>query len=179
MKKTAPKPKESLALLRFEVIRTIQNDFELTLRLDGGPVHSGTELNAAFSRWIAATCHLRVHSSTGQTPHERFSRAGHPIRPIEEPDKIDPVTLVLVLDDAQNFPGPALEELRLLLGLGGRQRSTFALVLLGDDYLTKLAQELREIGPACCWNALCRILVAPCSEGTMRHRAEERRRPPG
>lgn len=48
---------------------------------------------------------------------------------------LDPVTLVLVLDDAQNFPGPALEELRLLLGLGGRQRSAFALVLLGDDYL--------------------------------------------
>lgn len=48
---------------------------------------------------------------------------------------LEPVTLVLVLDDAQNFPGPALEELRLLLGLGGRQRSAFALVLLGDDYL--------------------------------------------
>jgi general secretion pathway protein A len=48
---------------------------------------------------------------------------------------IDPVTLVLVLDDAQNYPAPALEELRLLLGLGGRQRSAFALVLLGDEYL--------------------------------------------
>lgn len=48
---------------------------------------------------------------------------------------LEPVTLVLVLDDAQNYPGPALEELRLLLGLGGRQRSAFALVLLGDDYL--------------------------------------------
>jgi len=48
---------------------------------------------------------------------------------------LEPITLVLVLDDAQNFPGPALEELRLLLGLGGRHRSAFALVLLGDDYL--------------------------------------------
>ncbi len=73
------------------LIRTIQNDFELILRLDGGPVQSVTELNTAFSRWIAATYHLRVHGSTGQTPHERFSRAGHPIRPIEEPDKIDPL----------------------------------------------------------------------------------------
>ena len=73
------------------LIRTIQNDFELTLRLDGGAVHSVTELNTAFSRWIAATYHLRVHGSTGQTPHERFTRAGHPIRPIEEPDKIDPL----------------------------------------------------------------------------------------
>lgn len=48
---------------------------------------------------------------------------------------LDPLTLVLVLDDAQNYPGPALEELRLLLGLGGRTRSAFALILLGDQYL--------------------------------------------
>lgn len=48
---------------------------------------------------------------------------------------IDPLTLVLVLDDAQNCPGPVLEEIRMLLGLGGRQRSAFALVLLGDEYL--------------------------------------------
>lgn len=48
---------------------------------------------------------------------------------------LEPVTLVLVLDDAQNYPGPAIEELRLLLGLGGRHRSAFALIMLGDDYL--------------------------------------------
>lgn len=48
---------------------------------------------------------------------------------------MEPVSLVLVLDDAQNYPAPALEEIRLLLGLGGRARSAFALVLLGDEYL--------------------------------------------
>ena len=48
---------------------------------------------------------------------------------------IDPLTLVLVLDDAQNYPAPALEEIRMLLGLGGRQRHAFALILLGDEYL--------------------------------------------
>ncbi len=48
---------------------------------------------------------------------------------------IDPLTLTLILDDAQNYPAPALEELRLLLGLRGRARSAFALVLLGDEYL--------------------------------------------
>lgn len=48
---------------------------------------------------------------------------------------IDPITLVLVLDDAQNYPAPALEEIRMLLGLGGRARSAFALILLGDEYL--------------------------------------------
>lgn len=71
------------------LIGTIQRDFELTLRLDGGPVHSLPELNAAFSRWIAGTYHLRIHSSTGQTPHERFTGGVHPVRPVEEPDKID------------------------------------------------------------------------------------------
>jgi general secretion pathway protein A len=48
---------------------------------------------------------------------------------------MDPVTFVLVLDDAQNYPAPALEEIRMLLGLGGRNRSAFSLVLLGDEYL--------------------------------------------
>jgi general secretion pathway protein A len=49
--------------------------------------------------------------------------------------KLPPVTLVLVLDDAQNYPASALEEVRLLLGLGGGLRAAFALVLLGDEYL--------------------------------------------
>jgi type II secretory pathway predicted ATPase ExeA len=48
---------------------------------------------------------------------------------------IAPLTLVLVLDDAQNYPAPALEEIRMLLGLGGGWRSAFALVLSGDEYL--------------------------------------------
>jgi type II secretory pathway predicted ATPase ExeA len=51
--------------------------------------------------------------------------------------ELEPVTLVLILDDAQNYPAPALalEELRLLLGTGGRRRSAMAMTLLGDDYL--------------------------------------------
>ena len=71
------------------LIRTIQGDFEATLRLEGGHVHSLSELNASFSRWLAGTYHLRVHGSTNMSPHERFTRAGHPLRPIEEPEKID------------------------------------------------------------------------------------------
>ena len=73
------------------LIKTIQGDFELTLRLEGGHVHSLAELNAAFSRWIATTYHLRVHSSTGMSPHDRFNRGAHPLRTVEEPDKIDPL----------------------------------------------------------------------------------------
>ena len=42
---------------------------------------------------------------------------------------------MLILDDAQNYPAPALEEIRLFLGTGGRRRSAMAMILLGDDYL--------------------------------------------
>ena len=44
-------------------------------------------------------------------------------------------TLVVVLDEAQNYSHGALEEIRLLLGLNLPQRPAFALVLVGDDYL--------------------------------------------
>lgn len=73
------------------LIKTIQRDFEMTLRLEDGHVHSLAELNTAFSRWIAAAYHLRVHSSTNMTPHERFTRHAHTLRTVEQPDKIDPL----------------------------------------------------------------------------------------
>jgi len=73
------------------LIRTIQSDFEATLRLETNQVHSLAELNTALSRWIAATYHLRAHGSTGMSPHERFTRAGHPLRTVEQPEKIDPL----------------------------------------------------------------------------------------
>lgn len=69
----------------------------------------------------------------GERP--RFKRSANLMVLEKHLADIDPLTLTLILDDAQNYPGPALEELRLLLGLGGRARSAFALVLLGDEYL--------------------------------------------
>jgi type II secretory pathway predicted ATPase ExeA len=44
-------------------------------------------------------------------------------------------TLVIVLDEAQNSTHGTLEELRLLLGLNLPTQPTFALVLIGDEYL--------------------------------------------
>ena len=44
-------------------------------------------------------------------------------------------TLVIVLDDAQNSTHSTREELRLLLGLNLPSQPTFALVLIGDEYL--------------------------------------------
>jgi type II secretory pathway predicted ATPase ExeA len=69
----------------------------------------------------------------GERP--RFKRSTNLLTLEKHLADIEPMTLVLVLDDAQNYPSSALEELRMLLGLGGRQRSAFALILLGDDYL--------------------------------------------
>jgi len=69
----------------------------------------------------------------GERP--RFKRSTNLLALEKHLSDIEPLTLVLVLDDAQNYPSTALEELRMLLGLGGRQRSAFALILLGDDYL--------------------------------------------
>ena len=73
------------------LIRTIQGDFEATLRLEDSPPRSLAELNTSLSRWIAGAYHLRVHSSTGMSPHERFTRSAHPLRTVEQPDKIDPL----------------------------------------------------------------------------------------
>lgn len=69
----------------------------------------------------------------GERP--RFKRSTNLLVLEKHLAELGPVTLVLILDDAQNYPGPALEELRLLLGLGGGARSAFAMLLLGDEYL--------------------------------------------
>ncbi|MFA7335031.1 MAG: AAA family ATPase [Kiritimatiellia bacterium] len=69
----------------------------------------------------------------GERP--RFKRSTNLLTLEKHLGEIEPMTVVLVLDDAQNYPSTALEELRMLLGLGGRTRSAFALILLGDDYL--------------------------------------------
>ena len=45
------------------------------------------------------------------------------------------LSLVIVMDDAQNATHGTLEELRLLLGLNLPHQPTFALILIGDEYL--------------------------------------------
>jgi len=72
------------------LIRTIQQDFEATLRLEGQQIQSLFELNSSFSRWIETIYHLRTHGSTGMSPHQRFTGGARPLRHVEDPDKIDP-----------------------------------------------------------------------------------------
>jgi transposase InsO family protein len=73
------------------LIRTIQQDFEATLRLENQQVHTLFELNNDLSRWIETHYHLRIHGSTGMTPHQRFTAGILAVRYLEEPDKTDPL----------------------------------------------------------------------------------------
>jgi type II secretory pathway predicted ATPase ExeA len=49
--------------------------------------------------------------------------------------ELEPRILVVILDEAQNYSQPSLEEVRLLLGLNLPEQPAFALVLIGDEYL--------------------------------------------
>lgn len=49
--------------------------------------------------------------------------------------ELDRRILVVILDEAQNYSQPSLEEVRLLLGLNLPEQPAFALVLIGDEYL--------------------------------------------
>jgi MSHA biogenesis protein MshM len=58
------------------------------------------------------------------------------LRLIEEAlGELMPRILVVILDEAQNYSQPSLEEVRLLLGLNLPEQPTFALILIGDEYL--------------------------------------------
>lgn len=114
--------------------------------------HPGTGKSTLLKSWIAglepkrflpllitqsslsATGVLEVLlTHLGERP--RFKRSANLLALEKHLTDLDPVTLIVGLDDAQNYGAPALEEIRLLLGLGGRARSAFALILLGDEYL--------------------------------------------
>jgi len=62
------------------MFKTIQLDFEATLRLPGQAVFSLEDLNAKFIRWLQEVYHPRVHSSTGQTPEQRYAKDAHQLR---------------------------------------------------------------------------------------------------
>ena len=69
----------------------------------------------------------------GERP--RFKRSANLLLLEKHLAEMAPVSLLVVLDDAQNYSAPALDEIRMLLGLGGHQRSAFTLILCGDEYL--------------------------------------------
>jgi putative transposase len=65
------------------VLFTIQQDFEAGLRLPGEAAGNLVELNAKFSLWLQSVYHVRVHSSTGMTPVERYQRGSHLVKALD------------------------------------------------------------------------------------------------
>jgi putative transposase len=65
------------------VLSTIQQDFEVGLRLPGQAATTLAELNAKLSTWLQSVYHPRVHSSTGMTPIERYQRGAHLVKALD------------------------------------------------------------------------------------------------
>jgi len=57
------------------MFRTVQEDFEASLRLPGQGVGSLEELNGKFACWLQEVYHSRAHDGIGESPQERFARA--------------------------------------------------------------------------------------------------------
>jgi len=75
--------------------------------------------------------------------------------------------LVLILDEAQNYSQPSLEEVRLLLGLNLPEQPAFALVLIGDEYLLaslKLRNQRALYSRLACQVALTPWTAAQCAQ---------------
>lgn len=75
------------------LLRTIQQDFEATLRLPGQAAGSLEELNHKLAWWIQSEYHLRRHSTTGMTPEERFGQQLQTVRHLEDPGRVDELFL--------------------------------------------------------------------------------------
>ena len=71
------------------MFKTIQDDFENSLRLPGQAVFGLEELNAKFTRWLQEIYHVRLHGSTGLTPEERFSKHSHQLRLLDPNQNLD------------------------------------------------------------------------------------------
>jgi transposase InsO family protein len=65
------------------MFRTLQQDFEMGLRLPGQGVGSLEELNGKLAAWLQEVYHPRVHEGIGESPQERFARALSLLRPLD------------------------------------------------------------------------------------------------
>jgi type II secretory pathway predicted ATPase ExeA len=75
--------------------------------------------------------------------------------------------LVVILDEAQNYSQPSLEEVRLLLGLNLPEQPAFALVLIGDEYLLsslKLRNQRALYSRLACQLSLAPWTSAQCAQ---------------
>jgi putative transposase len=71
------------------VIFSVQQGFESTLRLEGNQAQDLEGLNLKLSLWIQTVYHVRVHSSTKESPEVRFQRAAKNLRYLDATEDID------------------------------------------------------------------------------------------
>jgi type II secretory pathway predicted ATPase ExeA len=99
---------------------------------------------------------------------EGSNRRERNLRCIEEAlQQLDRRILVLILDEAQNYSQPTLEEVRLLLGLNLPEQPTFALILIGDEYLLaslKLRNQRALFSRLACQLTLPRWTLVQCAQ---------------
>lgn len=65
------------------LFRTIQQDFEASLRLPGQAVASLEELNARLADWVQSVYQVRLHEGIGMSPAERFAKGSAQVRPLD------------------------------------------------------------------------------------------------
>jgi len=96
-----------------------------------------------------------------------FHRQGN-LRLVEEAlGELQRRILVVILDEAQNYSQPGLEEVRLLLGLNLPEQPAFALVLIGDEYLLaslKLRNQRALYSRLACQLSLAPWTPAQCAQ---------------
>jgi transposase InsO family protein len=63
--------------------RTVQQDFEASLRWAGPGPASLEELNARLADWLQTVYHVRLHEGTGMSPAERFAQGAAQVRPLD------------------------------------------------------------------------------------------------
>ena len=68
---------------------TLQKDFESALGLSTPEPTTIEELNAQLALWLHGTYHCQVHSSTAQTPADRFSAHAAHTRALECPEGLE------------------------------------------------------------------------------------------
>ena len=104
----------------------------------------GRWMRSLDPRWFCPVCLTQATLSGTAILASLATKLGKPVsfyrqrnlQLLEEAlQELDRRILVVILDEAQNYSQPSLEEVRLLLGLNLPEQPAFALVLIGDEYL--------------------------------------------
>jgi type II secretory pathway predicted ATPase ExeA len=136
----------------------------------------GRWMRSLDSRWFYPVCLTQATLSGTAILAALATKLGKPVsffrqrnlQLLEEALKeLERRILVVILDEAQNYSQPSLEEVRLLLGLNLPEQPTFALVLIGDEYLLaslKLRNQRALYSRLACQVSLAPWTSAQCAQ---------------